>query len=238
VTAIDGVVVGLVDLGEADRLVRLLTAEEGRIAVVARGARGSRRRYAGAFELGTRVRVVRGRGRGSLAPVAEADVLAAPDVARTEVERIALLGYGCELCAALAPEGAPAPKHHGLLAAWLDVLEGPTRPGVASRAALEAKALTFSGLAPALVVCARCGGPIDDPAVFDPESGGALHGRCGGGRALAASALVELDALRRTPLAGTVARPIPAAPPWLLSDFVRHQLGRALQSRALLEALG
>lgn len=236
--ALDGVVVGLVDLGEADRIVRLLTADTGRTSVLARGARGSRRRYAGAFELGARVRVQLGRGRGALPSVADADVLEAPDVARAEVERIALLGYGCELCAALAPEDAPAPKHHGLLAAWLDLLEGPVRPGTASRAALEAKALTFSGLAPALVVCARCGGGIEDPAVFDPESGGALHARCGGGRTLGAVALRELDVLRRTPLADTAARPAPAAPAWLLSDFAQHQLGRALRSRALLEALG
>lgn len=235
---VEGIVVGTVDLGEADRIVRLLTAEEGRTAVVARGARGSRRRYAGAFELGGRVRVARSRGRGGLPSVIEADVIASADVARSEVERIALLGYGCEICAILAPEDAPAPKHHGLLVAWLEVLEGAARPGIASRVALEAKALTFSGLTPTLVSCARCGGPIDDPAVFDPESGGALHGRCGGGRLVPEAALRELEALRRTPLAETVGRPAPAAPAWLLSDFLRHQAGRALRSRALLEALG
>lgn len=237
-SSIEGVVVGAVDVGEADRIVRLLTPEEGRTAVSARGVRGSRRRFAGAFDLGAQVRVVRRKGRGALPSVTDVDVLRLPDRARTEVERIALLGYGCEVASALAPEGTPAPKPHGLLLAWLDVLEGDVRPGIAARAALEAKALTFAGLAPALDRCARCGEPVDDPAVFDPEAGGAQHGRCGGGRLVPAAALRELELLRRTPLAAVVGRPAPAAPPWLLSDFVRWQAGRPLHSRALLESLG
>ena len=72
---IEGIVVGLVDLGEADRIVRLLTADEGRTSVLARGARGSRRRYGGVFELGARVQVERGRGRGPLPSVSERALL-------------------------------------------------------------------------------------------------------------------------------------------------------------------
>lgn len=235
---IEGIVVGGVDLGEADRLVRLLTPTEGRIAVVARQARKSRRRYAGATELGTRLRVTRGPTRSGLQVIADLERLSGADHARDEVERIALLGYGCELCAGLAPEGGPAEKLYRLLETWLDLLEGAERPGTASRIALEAKAATFAGLAPALVSCAACGERLDDPAVFDPESGGGLHARCGGGRPVATDALYGFEVLRRTPLAATVGMPAPAGPDWLLSDFLQHQLGRALLSRALLEALG
>lgn len=233
---IDGIVVGGTDLGEADRLVRLLTASEGRIAVVARRARNSRR-HAGAFELGTRLRVLRGRSRGGLAPVQDAERLDGPLRARAEVERIALVGYGCELCAALAPEGGPAEKLYRLLEAWLALLEGPERPGPPSRWALEAKAATFAGLAPALAACAACGERLTDPAVFDPESGGGLHARCGGGRPVPAAALLALEALRRTPLVQTVGARVTEGPPWLLADFLQHQLSRPLQSRALLEAV-
>jgi DNA repair protein RecO (recombination protein O) len=233
---LDAFVVGQLDLGEADRVWRLLDPNEGRVSVVARAARKSQRRFSG-IELGTRVRIVRGRGTGSLVSVASAERISGPVRARSSFERIALLGYGCELCAALAPEGGAAEKLFLLLEAWLALLEGDEEPGTASRFALEGKALTFAGLAPALSACAVCGAAISDPAVFDHEAGGAQHARCGGGRPLPATDLVQLDVLRRTPLAETPSLPVPASVgSWLLSDFAQHQLARPLRARALLEA--
>ena len=153
---IEGIVVGMVDLGESDRILRLLTPLEGRISVVARGARSSRRRFAAGSELGTRVHV--GRSRiGALRSVTSLERIDSPSRARAELERIGLLAYGCELCAALAPEGAGADKLYRLLVSWLALLEGEARPDDASRLGLEAKALTFAGLGPALVRCPRCG---------------------------------------------------------------------------------
>ena len=239
IEAIEGVVVGGLDLGESDRLVRLLTAEEGRITVVARHARASKRRFAGLLEPGTLIRAHRSRGRGrSLTTLSDADRLAGPDVARTDLDRIALLGYGCEVCAALAPEDGAAGKLFQLLVVWLELLEGARPPTLAARLALEAKALTFAGLTPALAHCAACGDPIDDPAVFDPDSGGALHARCGGGAQVTAAAMIELEALRRTPLNDTLDHRVTLTSPWRLSDFVQHQLGRRLVSRGLLEDIG
>jgi DNA repair protein RecO (recombination protein O) len=233
---LEAIVVGAVDLGESDRIVRLLSAEEGRGSVVARGARSSRRRFAGATELGTRVRV--GRNRTTGLPAATAlERLDGPNRARSEIERIALLAYGAELCAALAPEGLAAVKLYRLLVRWLEVLEADPRPDDASRVALETKALTFAGLAPALVVCSACRERLTDPAVFDAESGGGLHARCGGGRSVAVASLWVAEALRRTPLADAPGVPVPDDLRWLLSDFAQHQLGRPLHSRALLATL-
>ena len=233
---LDAYVVGQLDLGDSDRVWRLLDPHEGRVSVVARAARKSQRRFAG-IELGTRVRVERGRGTGSLVSVVSAERVAGPVRARTSFQRIALLGYGCEICAALAPEGGAAERLFLLLEAWLALLEGDADPSTASRFALEGKALTFAGLAPALSACAVCGAAISDPAVFDHEAGGAQHARCGGGRPVPATDLVQLDVLRRTPLADTPGMSVPASVgAWLLSDFAQHQLSRALKSRALLEA--
>lgn len=232
-TAYDAVVVGTVAVGESSRIVRLLSAERGRHAAVAAGARRSKKRFAGLLDPGTRVRVSLQAGRGELPTITTIDLVAAPRRAREAIERIAALAYGCELCAALAPEDHDAPKLHALLVAWLDLLEGDATPGAASRVALEGKALTFAGLAPRLDRCSRCGLPLADPAVFDATAGGGQHARCGGGAPIAVAALAELEALRRTPLADTPTRPAPAAR-WLLADFVRHQLGRALRSRGLV----
>ena len=137
---IEGVVVGWVDLGESDRILRVLTPTEGRISAVVRGARSSKRRFAASTELGSRIQLVRSR-RGALRSVTQLDRIASPNRARDELERIGLLAYGCELCAALSPEEASADKLYLLLVSWLALLEGEATPGDASRSALEAKAV-------------------------------------------------------------------------------------------------
>lgn len=237
------IVVGGMDLGEADRLVRFLSASEGRSAAVVRGARRSQKRFGGLLDPGTRVLVSKRKGRGSLQSVGLMDLVEAPDRARRDLERIALLAWGCELCAALAPEEHPAEKLTGLLEVWLDLLEGPVTPGRAACEALEAKALTFAGLAPVLDRCARCGeGFGGELLAFNPEAGGVLHPWCGTGVDVTEAWVARLDRLRRRPLADTVNNPAPDATEgarWILTDFLTWHLGRPLRSRALLdEVLG
>ncbi len=230
------VVAGSVDIGESDRIMRLLSDEHGRLSVVARRARSSKKRWAGLLDVGCQIAITAKRGRGDLATLTGADLIAGPRRARESLVRIALMAYGCELCHALAPEATGAPKLHRLLVAWLTVLEGAAEPGAASRLALDAKALTFAGLTPALDRCARCGDPLYERAVWDPEAGGALHPHCGGGRSVRAADLARIEELRRTPLADTPGAVAPDSDAWgLLTDFAQHQLSRAIRSRAMVE---
>jgi len=230
---VEAVVVGGLAFGERDRIVRLLTPDHGRVSVIARGAASSKRRFAGALDLGARI-AVELRGRGQLRTLQEVTVLSAPRAARSDLLRIALLAYGCEIAASLAPEGQEAPRLYGVTIAWLSLLDATPGPGQASRHALEGKVLTFAGLLPTLQFCARCGEPLVDPAVFDPASGGGQHQRCGGGRQVACEALLRLEALRRTPLRDTPGQTT-GSPAWLLGDFLRYQLGQSPNSRALVE---
>lgn len=232
---IAGVVVGHVDYGESDRIVRLLTANEGRIALLARSARSSRKRFGGMLDLGTRIRVQRARGRGRLARIAEVELVAAVNRARTDIDRIALLAYGCELLGRLSGEDVPAPKLARLLVVWVELLEGEALPGVASRQSLEAKALTFAGVLPSLTTCAACSQPLDGLVKIAHETG-AMHAACGAGQSTSAGALRSLEALRRTPLFDTPGLEASSAG-WLLSDLAQHQIRGALKSRALLADL-
>lgn len=235
--SLDAVVVGGIDYGDADRIVKLLSADEGRSVAMARRARASKKRFAGALETGTLCEVRLRQGRGGMPLLIGVDVEHAPRRARQDLDRIALLAYGCEVCAALAPEHHPAPRLFKLLLVWLDLLEGEEQPTAASRMAMEAKALTFAGLTPALVHCARCQGVLDDPVVWDHDGGGGVHDRCGGGREVASADLARLEALRRTPLADTPGAQEPPGARWVLSDFLRWHLERDLRSRALLEQI-
>ena len=139
------------------------------------------------------------------------------------------------MCSALAPEGGPAPRLHRLLEVWLDLLEGRELPETASRLALESKALTFAGLAPFLLRCARAGASLPRLAGFEPSAGGAV---AQGGKPVKAGDLAALEELRRTPLSQTPTRAAPGkSVHWVLADFIEFQIGRALRSRPLLTDL-
>lgn len=228
-----GIVVGHSDLGDADRIVRVLTAEDGRIEVLARGARSSRKRFGGLLDIGNRIRFTLA-GRGRLPRFDQVDLVAGVDRARRDLERIALLAYGCEVAGRLAGEGAPASRLARLLVVWLDLLEGEALPGVASRQAFEAKALAFCGVLPSLAVCAVCGRPAPTHLAFDS---GPVHAVCGHGADVGAAALARLDALLHTPLFDTPGLE-PSSATWALSDLVQHHLGATLRSRALLAEIG
>lgn len=235
------IVVGHLDYRERDRIVRLLTPGLGRVSCLARNARGSRRRFGGALDIGNKVQAGLRPGRGDLWHVDEAELLEGRSGARQDLLRLTLLAYACELCGGLAREHQPEPRLFGLLdmtALLLDAMSGP--PGAAFRAGLEAKALTFAGLAPALDRCVACGELLlpGQPVALDVHKGGALHLSCAPGLpALDPTWLLAVEHARRTPLRELVDAPLPPGPAWALAEAVEAWLGRPLLSRRVLAPL-
>ena len=196
---LEAILVGQSDYRESDRIVRLLSAEHGLIRAVARSARASRRRFGGSLDPGNKLSAILKRGRGELWHLDEVTLLDGRLRARADLDRLTLLAYACEAVASLARPDTPEPQLFGLLqVACLLIDGGPQPPGAMFRLALEAKALTFAGLTPALVRCVECATPLhtDGPWTFDPTRGGALHARC---------------VVRRAVLGGCVDRAGPAA---------------------------
>lgn len=222
------------DLGEADRIVRLLTPEHGRVDVIARGARASRHRYPGALETGARLELTWTRSRGELPTLGSVDIVAVPVRARQDYRRLVLVAWGCEVVLALSEAGLDALKGFGLLCAWLDRLEAEAPVSEAVRLAFEAKALTFAGLAPRLAQCAACGEVLSGVVAFDPEAGGGVHAHCGTGTQVADAALAAVERLRRAPLAEIEEEAPEGVVRWLLADFIEHHTRRPLKARALL----
>src|SRR5690606_1208088 len=100
----DALVLRVVDFGESDRIVALLTRDAGRLSAVARGARKSRRRFAGALQTGTLVRIGYREGRGDLAFLERAEVLDPFEGTRQQLGRVALCSAVVELLRELCPE--------------------------------------------------------------------------------------------------------------------------------------
>ncbi len=228
------IVVNTVDYGDADRIVHLLTAEQGRVSAMARGARKSRRRFVGALELGNRLDVELKKGRGDLFTLIRADLDHGRPHLRKSLEGITLGAYLCEFGGGLARSDHAEPRLYGLLDVALLVLDACTEPpSRLFRLAFEAKALTFAGLTPVLDRCAVCGQGLSDPVAWACGSGGAVHQHCGSGQPIEAGAAAALEAARRTPLAELVDQSEPPVHELFQAHFHWH-VGRTLKSASML----
>ena len=169
------------DYRETDRLVTLFTRELGRVRGVAGGAKRSQRRFGGALELFARIDLHLAPSEG-LCRLQGADVVSVFPGIRSDLNRIALAGYACELVDSLTPEGVPSPRMFRLLTACLEHLDSAPA-SLADRRLFEINLLNILGYRPALDTCARCGGSIVGADRLSVGAGGALFcGRCGGGQ--------------------------------------------------------
>src|SRR6187551_1459718 len=124
-----GVVLKTTPLRESDLLVVLYTHGQGRVAAVARGARKSTRRFAGALQLLVLGRYQLGRRpRGDLWGLEGAEVEREWTTLASDVFAVAHASYLAELVANLMPAEMPEPHALDLVVAlWESLAEhGPS----------------------------------------------------------------------------------------------------------------
>ena len=190
---IEGVVLRLRDLGEADRLVTLFGPAIGRRTGVARGARRLRSRLAGPLQPlhHVRISVFERQGRELLA-IDHVDVLERFEGLRSDLDRL-LAGMGVlAVVDGLVAEGEPAPALYDLLLRTLRALAGPGDPRPLALA-FRARFLAYSGYSLRLDRCVQCGREAAGRLV--PARGGLVCPRCGGGEPAGANALELLRQL-------------------------------------------
>lgn len=174
-----GVVLRTTPLRESDLLVVLYTDAHGKISAVARGARRSRMRFAGALSLLVLGRYELGRRpRGDLWGLESAEVVREWTRLSSDVIAVAHASYVAELVGAILPAEAPEPHALELIVAlWDSLAEGGPSPGALR--VVELAMLELAGHRPAIEQCAVCGRTeLDSGAVFDPVRGGAMCRRC------------------------------------------------------------
>jgi DNA repair protein RecO (recombination protein O) len=179
----DALLLRALDYRDADRIVTLFTQDLGKVSAIARGARGSKRRFAGALEPYAVIRVDLDPGRGELMGLKAARVERSfpgilADLVRMEVAAAALL-----LLREAYPARVPdAPMFLGAVQYLTLVdMEGDTsRVGLL---AFTVRALALAGLSPRFDVCGQSGEPVPEgrAAYFDPARGGVVARRYGGG---------------------------------------------------------
>ncbi|HJZ86316.1 MAG TPA: DNA repair protein RecO [Polyangia bacterium] len=233
------VVVRVVDYGEADRILTLLTRNHGKLGVIARGARRSRRRFGpslGLFAVGAAT--VRERRGAELALLTGWAPLSDPQGLASDVARMAHAGYVCEAARELSAARHADPEVFDLVVETLGVLAAADRPARAETLRIfEIRLLDALGFGPVLDRCVACGATElpGGPYVFDLGSGGIVCGHCHGvGPELPEAARrALLEARTLTPAGGAALvldANINAACREALGAAILHHLGRPLRS--------
>ncbi len=152
----DGLVVRETDWGENDKRIVLLTAERGRISVVAKGARSMRSKYANATQLFTygNFEIT---DRGGYAWLGGASVSESFWGLRQDIERLALASYIVDMTGELTGEESPAGDILRLTLNTLYAIANAFKPPEQIKATFELRALAMSGYMPDLSSCDLCG---------------------------------------------------------------------------------
>jgi DNA repair protein RecO (recombination protein O) len=174
----DAIVLRTVKLGEADRIVTLLTRENGKVRAVAKGVRRTSSRFGARLEPYMVVDIQCHIGR-SLDTVTQVETTAA--YGRIISEDYALYTSGAPMLEAadrlVADEREPAVQQYWLLAGALRALAARDHvPGLVLDSYLL-RALSIAGWAPSFEDCARCGEPGPHRA-FSIATGGAVCAQC------------------------------------------------------------
>jgi len=232
-----GVVLRHYKLGEADRIVVVLTEEHGKVRAVAKGVRKTGSKFGARLEPMSHVRLLLYRGRElDIVSQAESVEPLAPLLARLDCASQAMAVL--EAADQLALEREPNPQLYRMLVGVLRTIA--RRPGPLVVPAFFWKLLAAEGLRPELDVCLRCGGAEPDVTfvAFDVAEGGVLCRSCRSGTALSAASL----ALLRDVLGGRLheALAAPESPAThevglLATRALEHHIERRLRAVAMFE---
>ncbi len=260
--SIEAIILKHSDLGEADRVLTLLTPYKGKIRTVAKGVRRPGSRKAGHLELLCRSQLHLAQGR-NLDIVTQAQANENFPHLRTELWHMTCGFYLAELIDRFIEDDTPHNDVYNLLLETLRSLEAdaielqqqrtqgtlsPTQEHTRSLLLMryfEINLLSFIGYEPVLRTCAHCNAELQpEENGFTPSLGGALCPQCSHlwGQALSMNALKVLRLLQRSEswarfprfrLDGRLQMEIESA----MHGLLRFHLERDLKSWSFLDML-
>lgn len=233
-----GIVLRATKLGEADKIVTVMTQGAGKVRIVAKGVRKTTSRFGARVEPLTHVSLMVHRGRGALDTLSQAEIVSSFRPIREDLGLFAAGEAMAETVDRVSEDHERNVRLFLLLLAGLRTLEQrPADPELLAQSFLL-KALSLAGFHPSLGACAVCGGP--SPVAFSTPQGGAVCGTCADADAepVHVEVLRFLDALGAADLedAGrfTVDPGLLRTARALLYAFAEYHLERRMKSLPLL----
>jgi DNA repair protein RecO (recombination protein O) len=240
----EGIVLRSMDLGEADRVLTVLTPRLGKLRVIAKGIRRPRSRLGGGLEPFSDVHLVLAVGR-TFDVVTQA-ALEDPHLGlRNDLHSTAAAWYLVELADRFCEGSADSHGAFVLLAQGLAALDAA--PLDVSRAVVarwfELHLLDAMGFRPELTQCLECGAEIGpEENAFAPVAGGVVGPECAhaalGAQPISPEALKVLRHLQRSSLTSVLRVQLPGAvqreAERLLHATVSAVLERELRTRDFL----
>ena len=221
-------------LGEADRIVVLLTEHHGKVRAVAKGVRKTMSRFGARLEPMSHVRLLLAKGR-------ELDIVSQAEAVESLAPMVIDLDHMTNGMAVLEAvdqmtlDREPAPHLYKMLVGVLRTIGERSGPLVVP--AFYWKLLAVEGVSPQLDACVRCG-ETETLVAFDLDEGGVLCRACRSGSAVSPEAL----ALMRQVLGGRLneALAVPASPAThevstLATRALEHHIERRLRTVAMFE---
>jgi DNA repair protein RecO (recombination protein O) len=202
----EAVVLRSIRFGEADRILHLYSASEGRIGAIAKGVRKPRSRFGGRLEPFFRLALVLHRGRGELATVTAAATLDGYPRLRRSGPGLSAAARACDAVLRLLDSAEANPPAYNLLCRYLALLDDPAaaEAGLHTALSFRLKLALAAGFAPELGACARCG-EAEHLTGFSGAAGGIVCASCERGS-------FELSPEAHGFMVESLAQPLAAAP--------------------------
>jgi len=243
----EAVVLRTMRLGEADRIVTLLTRGRGKVRAVAKGVRKTKSRFGGRLEPLGHVALLLYEGR-ELDVVTQVESIEHFRAVREDLDRLAKAQALLEVADQVSQERHANVGLYRMLVGALRALSAHDSPLLVP--AFFLKVLAGEGASPVLDGCAGCGaggpalqgpsGPLSGKLAFDLVEGGVLCPNCARRTSAPAISAPALDLIRRVltgDLAGALNSGDSAAAAEvdrLVTRSVEHHLERRLRSVTVL----
>jgi DNA repair protein RecO (recombination protein O) len=227
----EGIVLRTHKLGEADRIISVLTRHHGKVRAVAKGVRKTKSRFGARLEPPTHLQLQLYEGRSELHIIDQAETIDHFKAIREDLDRLTHAVAMLEAADQLGLEGEPNPGLYQMLLGALRALGGHSGPLVVPGFFL--KVLALEGFRAVTDRCIECDREDVELVAFDLDSGGTRCAEHRIGTAISPDALALLGDILGGRLGQALNEPPSAATTeveLLARRSMEHHLERRLRS--------
>jgi len=175
------------DYGDFDLIVTVFSLRQGKLSLIVKSGKKSKKRFSGVLELFSQIEMVASRGRrGRLAVLQEASLEEPYANIRSDIQKTAYASYWAELINGWMEENVRSAPLYALLTYVLGALDRERDSGEALSVLFQIQFLNLSGHSPNLAVCSACRrnlGELAQPFLgFSLSAGGIICRDCGGSK--------------------------------------------------------